>query len=116
MTSGGGRKDKILRCIDIKTVKGKCNYGVDNFILSATPRSHISNGSSVDMSWAQQPQQPHLASGTLKRGTLRFLRPNEAAEAAVPRTCPLMSHYKRDFWGGREDNSLRGIHNKTVRR
>ena len=33
-------------------------------------RSHICNGSSVGMSSAQQPQQPHSASGTLKRGTL----------------------------------------------
>ena len=34
------------------------------------PRSHVRNGSSVGMSSAQQPQQPHSASGTLKRGTL----------------------------------------------
>ena len=34
------------------------------------PRGHVRNGSSVGMSSAQQPQQPHSASGTLKRGTL----------------------------------------------
>ena len=46
---------------------------------------------------------------------LRFLRPNEAAEAAVPRTCPLMSHYERDFWGGIGE-FIKGIDDKTVRR
>ena len=36
----------------------------------ALPPRHVRNGSSVGMSSAQQPQQPHSASGTLKRGTL----------------------------------------------
>ena len=36
----------------------------------ALPPRHVRNGSSVGLSSAQQPQQPHSASGTLKRGTL----------------------------------------------
>ena len=40
--------------------------------LPATTQRHVRNGSSVGMTSAQQPQnqQPHSASGTLKRGTL----------------------------------------------
>ena len=40
--------------------------------VGAQQRGHVRNGSSVGMTSAQQPQnqQPHSASGTLKRGTL----------------------------------------------